>query len=472
MTTAASTESVEDAVESVVARVRAGFASGLTRPLAWRRTQLEALDRMLVENGAAIEKAIHLDLGKHGLETFITESGTVRTEIKHALKNLDRWTKPRAVRAGLAMFPSKARIQREPLGTVLIVSPWNYPVHLLLMPLVGAIAAGNAVVLKPSELAPATSALMAEVLPTYLDERAVAVVEGAVEETTALLALPWDHIFYTGNGTVGRIVATAAARHLTPVTLELGGKSPVWVDPSADVDAAAHWLAWGKLLNTGQTCVAPDYVMTTAEVAPRLVEALGREITALYGTDIRNNPDYGRIVNQRHLDRLVGLLDGATVAFGGEHDRDDRYLAPTVLTDVTPASPAMQEEIFGPVLPVMVVAGHDAAIDHVNAGDKPLAMYLFARAGEVVDAFLARTSSGGVAVNANLIQIGVPALPFGGVGASGYGAYHGEASVRAFSHERSVLIKGRGPNLMRFAEPPFTDKKNKMLRGKSADTQS
>ncbi|WP_072803275.1 aldehyde dehydrogenase family protein [Rhodococcoides yunnanense] len=448
--------------------VREAFSAGVTRPLEWRREQLHALDRLLAENGPAIEQAVHADLGKPLLEAFLTEIRSVRTEIAETIKHLSRWTRPRSVKVPFALKPGSGQIVREPLGTVLVIAPWNYPVHLLFMPVVAAIAAGNAVVMKPSEVAPATAALAEELVPKYLDNRAIRVVTGAVEETTELLELPWDHIFYTGNGAVGRIVMAAASKHLTPVTLELGGKSPVWVDSSADVDATAHWLAWGKFLNAGQTCVAPDYVLTTADVAPRLVEALRREIEALYGADPKVSRDFGRVVNTRHLDRLTALLpQSGTAAIGGQFDRDDRYLAPTVLADASLSDPVMQDEIFGPILPIITVSGHDEAIRIINDRDKPLALYIFAKSRDVQEAFVERTSSGGVGINAPMLQLGVSSLPFGGVGGSGMGAYHGEHGIRTFSHERAVLVKKGRSRLMVLGQPPFTARKERLLRGRA-----
>ncbi|SDZ48241.1 aldehyde dehydrogenase family protein [Herbiconiux ginsengi] len=448
-----------------VADIRRGFERGITRPFAWRREQLSALDRLLEDNHIEIEEAVYADLHKPRLESFITEIKGVRSEIKTVLKNLKKWTGRRSIPFAPAVM-SQGFIQREPLGTVLVIAPWNYPVNLLLSPVVGAIAAGNAVVMKPSELAPRTSALIARLVAKYLDGRAVTVVEGGISETTELLSLAWDHIFYTGNGTVGRIVLKAAAEHFTPVTLELGGKTPAWVDPSADIATAANWLAWGKFLNTGQTCVAPDYVLTTPAVQPKLIEALQKEITAFYGTDPRSSPDYGRIINDRHHDRLTVLLEGADIAIGGQVARDDRFIAPTVLRDVRVTDPAMHEEIFGPILPIITVDEVDEAIAVVNRGDKPLSMYLFSTDQMPIDSFLTRTSSGSVAINASLIQNGIAALPFGGVGASGMGSYHGEQSVRTFSHERSVVKKVTWlPNLVKFTHPPFTSKKEKQLRG-------
>ncbi|OIJ64948.1 aldehyde dehydrogenase family protein [Streptomyces mangrovisoli] len=447
---------------------RRGFDAGITRPLEWRRQQLKQLDRMLAENAATIEEAVRADLGKHLLEAHMTEINSVRTEIALTIKNLKRWTKPRGVPVPLPLRPATGRIHRQPLGTVLVIAPWNYPVRLLLIPVAGAIAAGNAVVAKPSEVSSHTSAVLARLFPKYLDQRAVTLVEGGVEETTELLEQRWDHIFYTGNGAVGRIVMAAAVRHLTPVTLELGGKSPVYVDESADIDATAAWLAWGKLLNTGQTCVAPDYVLAPPTVVPKLVDALRREITVLYGDEPRTSPDYGRIISTRHVDRLAGLLGGTgEIVIGGESDRDEKYVAPTVLTGVSLDDPVMGEEIFGPILPIVTVSGSDEAINVINSREKPLALYLFARSAAVRDAFLARTTSGSMGINADMIQLGAPALPFGGVGESGTGAYHGEHTVRLFSHERAVLRKLRGPNLTAMGRPPFTARKERMLRSGS-----
>jgi aldehyde dehydrogenase (NAD+) len=448
--------------------VREAFESGLTVPLRWRREQLRSLDRLMAENVGEIQTALATDLGRHPLESYAAEIGTVRADITATLRKLRRWTKPRPVAVPATLMPAVGRIVRQPLGVVLIIAPWNYPVTLLLTPLIGAIAAGNAVVLKPSELAPATSTLLARLIPEYLDPRAIQVVEGGVDETTELLENRWDHIFYTGNGTVGRIVMAAAARHLTPVTLELGGKSPVWVDDSADLAMVARWLVWGKFLNAGQTCVAPDYLLTTVAVAPRLAAALGTQITSFYGEDPQRSADYARIVTTRHLDRLAGLLGSGTTAFGGKVDRSDRYLAPTVLQDVKLSDPVMNEEIFGPILPIVTVAGPAEAIEIVNAGDKPLALYVFTSRREVRHAFETQTSSGSMGINAPLLQLGVPALPFGGVGASGMGTYHGEHSIRTFSHERAVLHRLPGPNLATLVHPPFSAAKQRMIQGRAS----
>ena len=346
---------------------------------------------------------------------------------------------------------------------MLVIAPWNYPVQLALAPMVGAIAAGNAVVLKPSEVAAATSGALAQLIPEYLDHDAIAVVEGAVSETKALLDERFDHIFYTGNGRVGRVVMEAASRHLTPVTLELGGKSPAIVDGSANLEVAARRIAWGKFLNAGQTCIAPDYVLVSRDAHDRLIELIRRAVFDFYGNDPKASPDYARIINDNHFKRLVQLLDSGTAVVGGESDPATRYLAPTVLRDVAADAPVMQEEIFGPVLPVVPVDDADEAIAFVNAHDKPLALYVFAGDKAVANRVVERTSSGGACVNATLYHVAVPNLPFGGVGESGVGAYHGKASFDVFSHWKPVLKKSTRPD-PDLAYPPYTDKKERLVR--------
>ena len=454
----------------LVGRLRATFAGGRTRSLEWRDGQLARLDQMLVREESAFLDALHTDLGKPSLEGWIADIAIARAEIKALRKNLRKWTAPEKVRLGVAALPGTGRVVREPLGVALIIGPWNYPLQLVIVPLAGALAAGCAAVLKPSDLAPATAAVLARAVPKYLDTDAVAVVEGGVAETTALLEQRWDTIFYTGNGAVGRIVARAAAEHLTPVTLELGGKSPVIVDRDANLDVAAKRIAWGKLLNAGQTCVAPDHVLVHEAVHDQLVEGIARATRAMYGEDPARSPDYARIVNERHFDRVVRLIDDAgpsgrvaTIASGGERVRENRYIAPTVLTDVADDAPVMDEEIFGPVLPVVAVADVDAAIARVNAGDKPLALYAFSESKTTLDHIVATTSSGGVALNHVVLQLASPSLPFGGVGESGYGAYHGRDNVDAFSHRRSVLRKPTKGDLP-LLYPPFTRLKRTIIR--------
>ncbi|MGJ4843098.1 aldehyde dehydrogenase family protein [Leifsonia sp. Le1] len=444
--------------------LRASFDRGITKPLSWRLAQLRALRRMLTERSAEFEDALLSDLGKNPTESQIAELGFVVGEIDHMTRHLRRWLRPKRVGVPGALLPAGASIVREPVGVVLVIAPWNYPVQLLLAPVVGALAAGNAVLLKPSELAPATSSAMARLVPEYLDTRAVAVVEGGVEETTGLLAQRWDHIFFTGNGRVGRIVAAAAVEHLTPVTLELGGKSPVYVDDTTDLDAAAQRIAWGKFMNAGQTCVAPDYVLATPSVAARLATALAAAVSDLYGADPSTSPDYGRIVDDRQLQRLTTLLDAGATVTGGTHDAASRYLAPTVLIDVPRDAPVMREEIFGPILPIVTVDGLDDAIRYIRSGDKPLALYVFSEDKRVRRRFLTETSSGAVGFGVPAAHLAVAGLPFGGVGASGMGAYHGEHSLRTFSHEKAVLTKSLKPDTMRLIYPPFTEAKDRFAR--------
>ena len=374
---------------------------------------------------------------------------------------LSRWTKPKRV-GGMRLL-GRSQIVQDPLGVVLIISPWNYPVQLLFSPLVGALAAGNAVVLKPSEVTPHTSAVLAKHVPDYLDTEAVALVEGAVEETTALLAERFDHIFYTGNGTVGRIVMEAAAKHLTPVTLELGGKSPCIVDDDVDVETTARRIAWGKFMNAGQTCVAPDYLLVHEDREEALVEALGKAIREFYGDDPRESADFGRIVNGRHQQRVARFLKDGDVVVGGQTDESQNYVAPTLLRNVSPDSDAMREEIFGPVLPILKVKDVAEAIRFVNEREKPLALYVFSNDERVQQDVLERTSSGGVCVNGTILHLANPNLPFGGVGPSGMGAYHGRHSFETFSHAKSVLRRKLKRDA-KFMYPPYGKLKTRLTK--------
>ncbi|MEV2214026.1 aldehyde dehydrogenase family protein [Streptomyces sp. NPDC050997] len=425
-----------------VARLRATFRTGRTKPVAWRTDQLSRLRAMLTENGADLAAALHADLGKSATEAYRTEIDFTVREIDHTLDHLTDWLRPESAPVPAYLGDDASAWTRyDPLGVVLVIAPWNYPVQLLLAPVVGALAAGNAVVAKPSELAPATSAALARLLPAYLDTDAVAVVEGGIPETTALLAERFDHIFYTGNGTVGRVVMRAAAEHLTPVALELGGKSPAFVDRDTDLDVVADRLARGKFLNAGQTCVAPDYVLTDPETAAALEPALVRAVESLYGADPAASGEYGRIVNERHFDRLTGLLDSGRVVVGGDSDRTVKYIAPTVLADVDPEAPVMREEIFGPILPIVTVPGLSEAIDFINDRDKPLALYVFTEAEQTRRRIADETSSGGLGYGLPLAHLTVSDLPFGGVGESGMGSYHGRYSIDTFSHRKAVLEK-------------------------------
>ncbi|MFI2371736.1 aldehyde dehydrogenase family protein [Streptomyces sp. NPDC018833] len=425
----------------LVARLRATFRAGTTKPVAWRTGQLHRMRTLLTEQGETFAAALHADLGKSSTEAYRTEIDFVIREIDHTLEHLDDWLRPEQAPVPAFIGEASAWTQYDPLGVVLVIAPWNYPAQLLLAPVAGALAAGNAVVAKPSELAPATSAALARLLPQYLDTDAVAVVEGGVPETTALLEQRFDHILYTGNGAVGRIVMAAAARHLTPVTLELGGKSPAFVDRGTDLDTVAARLAAGKFLNAGQTCVAPDYVLTDPETARALEGALAKAVEGLYGPDASASPEYGRIVNERHFDRLTALLTSGRQVTGGAYDRETKYIAPTVLAEVAPDAPVMREEIFGPILPIVEVAGLDEAIDFINDRDKPLALYAFTESDTARERLAAETSSGGLGFGLPLAHLTISDLPFGGVGESGMGSYHGHYSIETFSHRKAVLAK-------------------------------
>ncbi|MEE4172895.1 MAG: aldehyde dehydrogenase family protein [Xanthomonadales bacterium] len=447
----------------LVERLRAAFRSDRTRSVEWRDQQLAALKRMLLDHETDFLDALGEDLGKPHLEGWMTELSYVTGEIDHCRKHLRRWMKPRRVSTPVFALPGKSWVQAEPLGVMLVMSAWNYPLQIALAPLAAAIAAGNCAVVKPSELAPATSALLARHLTDYLDPECFAVVEGAVEESTALLRERFDHIIYTGGGTVGRIVMAAAAKHLTPVTLELGGKSPCIVLPDTDLEIAARRIAWGRFMNAGQTCVAPDYVLTDEATERRLVPLVAEALEGMFGQDPQASDSYGRIVNRRHFDRLTGLLEGATVAIGGRTDRDDRYIEPTVLTGVSAGQPVMREEIFGPILPILRIDSLEDAIDHIRDGDKPLAAYLFTKDEAAQQRFLQTVSAGSVCLNDVIMFSAVPELPFGGVGESGMGAYNGERGFLNFSHGKAVMKRSLWPDIaLRYA--PYTRTKFSLLR--------
>lgn len=430
-----------------------------------RRDALGQLESFLIAHTEALTEALAADLGKSPTEAWSTEIGFTLNQIHDAQEHLEQWAAPRKVKLPLKMRPGRARIVPQPLGAVCIIAPWNYPVQLTLAPLVAALAAGNSAVIKPSEIAPATEALLSSELERYLGDY-VAVVTGGPDTVTELLTHRFDHIFYTGNGRVGRIVMRAAAEHLTPVTLELGGKSPAVVTAQADIDIAARRIAWGKFVNAGQTCVAPDYVLVERSVRDRFVDQLRRSIERFFGDDPSLSPDYGRIINGRHLGRLVSLLDdpgAGQVAIGGLADPTSRYLAPTVLIDTAIDSALMDDEIFGPILPVLAFDELDEAIATIGSRPHPLALYMFSADDHEVDRLLARTTSGGALVNHTLLHLAVEGLPFGGVGESGMGSYHGIAGFDTFSHLRSVLARPTKPD-PRVMYPPYGSLKQRVLR--------
>lgn len=437
--------------------LRHTVSSGATLGLDRRREHLAALRRMVVEHEDEIVAAVTADVGKRALEVRLVETWPIVQELDSLLANLEEWTAPRTVPVPMAFRPASAHVHLQPKGVVLVIAPWNYPLQLLLSPLAGALAAGNTAVLKPSEVTPQVADLVVRLVQDHLPREVVQVVTGGVPETTALLEERFDHIVFTGSTTVGRIVMRAAAEHLTPVTLELGGKSPTFVDATIDPGVVARRIAWGKFINTGQTCIAPDYVLVTPDAREPLLAALRETVHEFFGADPRTSPDLGRVVNGVHHERLLALLEGhgGQVVVGGEHDADDRhYLAPTVIADADPASPLMQEEIFGPILPVLTISDAAAAAEFIRQREHPLALYVFSSDEEVRDTFEQRTTSGGMSFGVPLLHVAAPELPFGGVGASGMGAYHGLASIEEFSHRRSVFAKPATPDTLGVVYPP------------------
>ena len=432
-------EALTARIDEILSAQAKHFASGRTLPREAREEALRALLHAFETKEKLIFDALHADLHKCATEAYFTEAGFTTAEIKHALRNLGRWMKPETSLSPLAVAPSRSFVHHQPLGLNLIIAPWNYPVQLAFAPLVGALAAGNVAVLKPSELAPASSAACAEIAREAFPEELVAGLEGGIETSQALLQRRWDHIFFTGGTSVGRIVAKAGAEHLARVTLELGGKSPTIVTASADLDVAARRIAWAKGVNAGQTCVAPDYVLVEAAVHDGLVSRLKAAFVDFYGQDPQRSPDYGRIVNERHFQRLVRLLDPDKVAHGGEHDEADRYLAPTLMTEVTMDDAVMADEIFGPILPILRVDSLDEAIATIGQRPNPLALYLFTTERADENKVIERVSFGGGCINNAITHLGDPKLPFGGIGTSGAGAYHGHYSFEVFSHRKAVM---------------------------------
>lgn len=434
------TNQMQAEIESVVRRQRAYFRTGDTRSIEFRTNQLKRLRQAILDREAAIMQAVQADLRKPDFEAFATEVGVIQ-EIDYAIKHLRSWMKPKSIGAPPEQFPAKAQIIPEPLGVVLIIGPWNYPFQLMISPLVGSIAAGNCALLKPSEIAPHTSRVVADLIEATFDPQYIAIVEGGVEVSQAVLNEKFDHIFFTGGTAIGKIIMAAAAKHLTSVTLELGGKSPCIVDADIDLKTAAKRIVWGKFINAGQTCIAPDYLLVDRRIKPQLIEAITAALREFYGDDPATSPDYGRIVSDRHFERLAHLMQNGQPIVGGQLNESDRYIAPTLLDSVDLDAPLMQEEIFGPLLPVIEYSDIEEAIDLILSKPKPLALYLFTRNKPLQQRILQETSSGGACLNETIMHVGVAQLPFGGVGESGIGKYHGKASFDTFSHYKSILAK-------------------------------
>jgi len=432
-------QSLEAQARSLIAAQRQYFASGETLSVEFRLAQLTQLRDAIVQRQDAIIAAVQADLGRPEFEGYF-EIG-VLDELKYVLKRLKQWVQPRRVGLPLTQWPGSAWVQPDPLGVVLIIGPWNYPFQLVISPLIGAIAAGNCALIKPSEIAPAMSQVVADLVRDTFPPEYVAVMAGGVETAQALLTQKFDHIFFTGGTRIGQVVMEAAAKHLTPVTLELGGKSPCIVDQDINIEVAAKRIAWGKFVNAGQTCIAPDYLLVHESIKSEFLTALQETLRSFFGDDPAQSPDLARIVSDRQFDRLTSLMADESALVGGETRRDERYIAPTILDSVTWDSPIMQAEIFGPILPVLTYRDIATAIAQINARPKPLALYLFTRNGSLRDRVLSSTSSGGVCLNDVFLQVAIWGLPFGGVGDSGIGAYHGKSSFETFSHLKSVLKK-------------------------------
>jgi len=437
-----------------VRRQCAFFQSGAIRPLEFRRSQLRKLRDALAANEPALLAALHADLRKSAHDAYFGEVGFVLSELRHTLRHLKEWTQPRRRRVPLLAWPGRGFIQPEPYGVALIIGPWNYPLQLLLLPLVGAMAAGNCAVLKPSEFAPHTAAVVAKLIHDHFAEEYIAVREGGRDVAEALLRERFDKIFFTGGTNVGRLVMAAAAQHLTPVTLELGGKCPCLVCADAPLEVTARRIAWGKFMNAGQTCVAPDFVWADRRVCDGLVAALKQALQQFYGGDPQKSPDYGRIINRRHFDRLAAYLTAGRIVHGGRLDENDLFLAPTILTDVPLEAPVMQEEIFGPILPVLPFDTLDEALVALRDRPTPLALYLFTQDRALQERVLAGARSGGVCLNDTTVHLAAKELPFGGLGESGMGAYHGKTSFDCFTHYRSVLHRSFRFDLRRRYPPP------------------
>ena len=444
-----------------LAELRQVFGTGRTREVAWRLRQLEAIERLCDEREAEIAAALHADLGRPAVEAWLGDIASTKGEAAYARKHLKSWMRPRRQSLPLAQLPGRSWVQHDPLGVVLIIGPWNYPVYLSLGPLVAAVAAGNCAVNKPSELAPASSALLAKLVPQYLDGEAILVVEGDGQTTQELLAQGFDHALFTGGTEIGKKIMAAAAPTLTPVTLELGGKSPVIVTADADLDVAARRIAWVKLLNSGQTCIAPDYVLAERSIAKELTDKIVANVEAFRAEDTGGM----RIVNSRQFERLASLIDSTTGAIltGGGYARETLTIEPTVIFDPSAADPVMADEIFGPILPVLTIESTNAAIDFVNRRPKPLGLYVFSASNRLAKELIDAIPSGGAVVNHVAMHCLVPQLPFGGVGASGMGDYHGRWGFETFSHRRAVLSKTTWPDPL-LIYPPYTDRAIKLMR--------
>lgn len=444
---------------------QAYFYSGITKSAKFRIDQLDILKKTIKKYENEVVKALYKDLRKSEFEAYTTEIGLIYESITHMKKSLDKWMEPKQVKTPLALMPSKSQIISEPYGTVLIIAPFNYPFQLIMEPLLGAIAGGNCVVIKPSETTPFTTNIVKKIIAEAFHPHYIRVVEGEKEETSLLIHAPFDFIFFTGSVNVGKVVMEAASKRLTPIALELGGKSPAIVDHTANLDQAAKRIIWGKLVNSGQTCIAPDYLLVEETVKEKLLEKLREAIQHFYGENVQKSPDYGRIVNTNHFRRLqkMVLQEKDHIVFGGKMDKEDLYIEPTILDGVHFSSPSMQEEIFGPILPVISYKDLPTIIRQIRKFPKPLAAYMFSEHEGAQNYFLEELSFGGGCINDTIMHAGSAHLPFGGVGNSGMGAYHGASSFEMFTHQKSIVKKSTAIPL-NVAFPPYKNK-IKLVRG-------
>ena len=418
------------------------FRNGNTLPISKRKKLLKNLKKEILSNEDKIFQALNNDLRKSNYETYLTEIGILISEIDLFLSNLKKWAKPKKVKSSLLSFPSSDYIYSEPYGKVLVLSPWNYPFQLAILPLMSAVAAGNTVVLKPSEHAPNTSSLIKEMVEKIFDKSHALVIEGAADTASKLLEYRWDYIFFTGSVKIGKIVAAAAAKHLTPTTLELGGKNPCIIDDTIDLKLTSRRIVWGKFVNAGQTCIAPDFLIVKRNIKEQLIYHLSKEIERAYGKDPKESEDYPRIVNKTNLFRLSNLIKETKILFGGEYDSDSCYFSPTIIDEPRIDSPIMNEEIFGPILPIISYDDENQIEKLISKYEKPLALYVFSTNKKFSEKIIRKYSFGGGAINDTIIHVGNPNLPFGGVGHSGIGAYHGKASFDLLSHKKSIVKKG------------------------------
>jgi aldehyde dehydrogenase (NAD+) len=433
------------------------FKSGATQSLSFRKKQLRLLLKLVIEYEEKLHEALFLDLGKSPFEAYATETGLIREEIKTHIKNLSRWMQPQRVSTPLTAFPAQSFIETMPFGVSLIISPWNYPVQLALSPLIGAISSGNCVVLKPSEYSSHTSAVLDEMINTNFDPDYIRLIQGDANTSKQLLAEPFDFIFFTGSTQVGKEIMKAAAKHLIPVVLELGGKSPCIVDETANPALAARRIIWGKTINAGQTCIAPDYLLVHEKIRDRLLEALQNEITRQWGTSAITNEEYPKIIGNPQFERLLQLLEGQKILSGGNSSAESLKIEPTIIEPALLKETVMQEEIFGPILPMISYSNYSQAIDIINQNPKPLAMYIFSEDKKFIKKFKSNVLSGGITINDTIMHFTNGKLPFGGSGSSGIGSYHGKFSYDAFSHHRGVMKRGNWPDIwLRYA--PFKSK--------------